>query len=118
VEPDIRPHSISCFVRADFGPYPRRMRQGTLRIEGVEAAWSPFWSFWRRQRPIDRDVTAIAVRDAGPTEPNAKHGGRGNGRDVPQFRVVVCTTPRGTIELVVPPAEVDRLTAFFAPRPG
>jgi hypothetical protein len=107
-----RRREVTCFLRADFGPYPRRQRQGILVLTSTSAAWRPFWRLRRRPLSIAVRITSLRVRDAQPDEWNLKKGGTAFGVvTVPTFCVVVCKTLDGTIEFAVPALDAETVAA-------
>jgi hypothetical protein len=106
--------SVSCFLRASFGPYPRRVRQGMLDLTKSSAEWRPFWSLRRRPLQLVLRVESISVRPPGPAEWNVKKGGNAFGVvPVPRFVTIVCKTGEGTVELTVVDVDVPLVTRFF-----
>lgn len=104
---------VSCFLRASFGPYPRKVRQGTLDLSPPIARWRPFWSLRRRPLTIASRIESVTMRPPGPDEWNVKKGGSALGVPIPQFLTVVCTTTDGTVELTVPDVDAQLVARFF-----
>lgn len=97
--------TVSCFLRADFGEYPRRPRQGLLQLQKSAATWRPFWSIRRRALRLPTAVAVTGVREPGRPEWNVKSD---------QFRLLVCRTSTGVLELAVPTADVPLVEAFLS----
>ena len=111
--------SVSCFLRGQVDPYPRRLKQGTLILQGTQAAWTPYWSLRRTPMRLDLDVLSVQSRPADHREPNVKKGGTAFAVvQVPTFVVVSCTTPSGDVDCVVPAADEPLVKAFFSERIG
>ena len=108
---------VTCFLRASFGPYPRRVRHGVLDLTASSAKWRPFWSLRRRPLNLELHVESISVRPPGPAEWNVKKGGNVGFVRIPQFLTIVCKTTEGTAELTVANIDVPLVTGFFRPRP-
>jgi hypothetical protein len=109
--------TISCFLRADHGPYPRRKRQGLLELRSPIARWRPFWSIRRPAVDLTLTVTGLTVRDPDQADGAVKKGGTFLGLvPVPGFQVVVCTTPDGIIEFTVPSTDAELVSTFYRPQ--
>ena len=109
--------SVSCFLRGTFDPFPRRLKQGSLVLSGRGVSWIPFWSFKRQALEIEVTVDGVATRPADRREPNVKKGGKAFGVvTVPAFVVVTCTTPKGALDFVVPPADEPLVADYFRSR--
>ena len=105
---------VSCFLRGDHDPLPRRLTQGTLQLSATRTSWTRFWSLRRTPIAIPSDVLAISTRSADYREPNVKKGGKAFGvLPVPAFVVVTCNTTSGSMDLVVPAADVPLVTSYF-----
>jgi len=108
---------VSCFLRGTFGPYPRRLKQGSLELSGLGATWRPFWSFRRTLLSIDIEVASVDTRPADHREPRVNKGGKAFGVvGIPTFVVVTCSTPSGSLDLVVPSADLPLVAGFFRGR--
>jgi hypothetical protein len=105
---------VSCFLRGSLAPYPRRLRQGTLYLSGLNVHWEPFWSVRRIPQQITGPFLSITTRPADDREPNVKKGG-GSILNVPSFTVVTCHTPHGAVDLVVPEADARLVASCFEP---
>ncbi len=82
---------VSCFLRGEGGPYPKKLKQGRLVLGKDQAAWTPYWSVSRKPIDIDRNVTSVQSRPADGREPNVKKGGTAFGVvQIPAFMVVTC----------------------------
>jgi hypothetical protein len=109
--------TVSCFLRADYGPYPRRKRQGMLEVRSPVARWRPFWSIRRPAIDLALSVTGVTVRNPDKSEWNLKKGGTFLGVvPVPRFQVVVCRTSDGTVEFAVPSTDAELVASFFSPQ--
>lgn len=98
--------TVSCFLRGPGAPYPRRLRQGSLKLTRDGISWRPFWSLRRRSIMINERIRSVDVRQAGRSEWNLKKGGNAYGIPVPELQVIVCQTDRGVLELSVPDTDV------------
>lgn len=98
------PRTVACFLRADFGLYPRRLRQGTLLLSASSPVWRPYWSMRRADLELPSIVARMSVREPGRRERNVKSW---------LFQVVVCTTLQGTLEIAVPRVDVPVVTTYF-----
>ncbi|GAA3809175.1 hypothetical protein [Cellulomonas soli] len=97
--------TVACFLSADFGPYPRRLRQGVLRVELPTAAWRPFWSLRRQDLALPADLVVAGVRDASASDRGPKDW---------LFQVVVARCPEGTLTMAVPTADVAMVTRYLS----
>ena len=111
------PITVSCFVRASSGQYPRRFRQGMLTLAGGEASWRPYWSITRPSLALDEPVTSVTTRPRdSASDWNIKSGGLyrpGGPLQSSGFTVVALSTVSGTIELAVPAADEALVAGFF-----
>lgn len=112
--------TVSCFLRSDHDPYPRRLTPGRLVLSPDGPSWTALWSLRRKPLPIGLPVTWLATRAADHREPNVKKGGSAFGVvSVPTFMVITLTTPTATLDLVLPQADVQLVTGYFGDRrPG
>ena len=106
---------VSCLLRGNFDPYPRRLRQGTLLLSGPVASWTPYWSFKRQPLAVEVTLDAVTTRPADKREgPKVKKGGRRWGVvAIPHFSVVTCTSSLGILDFVVPPADEPLVAGYF-----
>jgi hypothetical protein len=65
---------VSCFLRADFGPYPRRLTQGRLELSAVTVTWKPAWGIRRDRLRLALAGSHVSTRDAGHGD-RVKKGG-------------------------------------------
>jgi hypothetical protein len=105
---------VSCFLRGSAERYPKQLKQGTLRISGGTANWSP--SFGSRSQTLipGIKVQSVSIRAADGREPNVKEGGKELGVvAVPKFMVISCSTTDGILDLVVPTGDEPIVTQAF-----
>jgi hypothetical protein len=101
------PVEMSCYLRASFGPFPRRGRQGLLVLEGGTATWRSGW--------VRKTVHRLPLAGAGVTERALKKGRRD---PAPLFRVVEVTRPEGRLELTIPTSDIPTFRIFLASLAG
>src|ERR1700683_1347625 len=95
--------TVSCFLRGSPEPYPKRLKQGTLRISGGKASWSSSFGHKTLDLVPGIKVQRVNTRAADEREPNVKHGGTAFGVvAVPEFTVVSCSTTDGCVDFVAP----------------
>jgi hypothetical protein len=109
---------VSCFLRSAEDGFPKRLKQGSLTLEGGQAEWSPFWSIKRESLSLAFVPSRVESRAADHREPNVKKGGTAFGAiAVPAFMVVTCVLATGTtVDLVVPSVDEPLVEGFFAKR--
>jgi len=106
---------VSCFLRGTVDPYPRRLKQGSLVLDGDHAAWTPFWSLRRKPLEVKMEVQSVETRPADQREPNVKKGGKAYGVvQIPTFLVVTCQAASASVDFVVPAADERLVRSFFA----
>jgi hypothetical protein len=108
---------VSCFLRGSSAPFPSRLRQGWLYLSSHDAQWKPFWSIRRPAQQITGPIESVVTRPADHREPRVKKGGKAEYGlvTIPAFVVVTCQTPSGSIDLVVPSADVPLVVGYFSP---
>lgn len=111
--------AVSCFLRGQVDPFPQRLKQGTLVLQGSHASWIPYWALRRHPLGFDLEVLSVESRPADHREPNVKKGGTAFGTmQVPTFMVVSCGTSTGAVDFVIPAADEPLVKTFFNDRIG
>ena len=110
--------TVSCFLRGSMPPYPRHVKQGTLRVAAGDVSWRPTWGLRRPTYAIHEKVRAVHFRAPGRAEWNVKKGGTAFGViTIPQFTVIVASTDRGVLEFTVPVIDADLVTTVLRSEP-
>ncbi len=112
---------VSCFLRGESDPYPRKLTQGVLVLSATNASWTRFWSVVRVPLPIVDEFRAVSTRAADRRERRVKKGGSvdmpGVGRvTIPTFVVVSGASDHGQLDFVVPAADVPLVVACLEDR--
>ena len=104
---DGKGRAVTCWLKGEMDPFPKRSRQGILELNSAGVAWRPSWGI-RRERIVFADpIESLEIRRTGPAEWNMKKGGKAYGvLAVPEFLVLVCKTERGVLELAVSGTDV------------
>jgi hypothetical protein len=106
---------VACFLRGSFAPYPRRLTQGTLVLSASSATWKPYFGFSRRPLNVEVEAKSVTTRPADYREPGVKKGGQAYGAvTVPTFMVVTGSGPSGSLDFVVPSADVPLVTSWLS----
>jgi hypothetical protein len=109
---------VSCFIRGNFDPFPRQLKQGELVVGGAEPVWTPFWSIKHQPVVLDFEVVDVITRPVDEREPSTriKQGIKLFGKVVPVgpiFTVVACITPLGYVDFVIPSADGPLVAEAF-----
>ena len=105
---------VRCLLRGTFGPFPRRLRRGTLLLSGQRAFWRPARSFNHKTLPLDVTVDAVSSRPANQREPSVECGNGEQGKILmPSPIVVTCSTSSGSLDIVLSPKHVVIVERFF-----
>lgn len=106
--------TVSCFLRAEFGSLPRRLRQGSLTLSPQQATWRPYWSLRRRPVPLGVTIDSIGARLPDHREPFVNRDGKAIGvLAVPGFIVLTCRTASGILDLVVPAVDQPLVEGYL-----
>jgi hypothetical protein len=104
---------VACFLRAASGPYPRKYKRGTLEVGG-QTSWKRVGG--RRSSRLVIDVRGMSVIDARPADHREQRFGSPG--SIHLFALVRCATPTGSLDLVVPIADVLLITWVFGGQPN
>ena len=104
---------VSCFLRGENDPYPRKPRQGSLVVSGTKATWTPYWSYVQKEVELNMRVDELERRD-----PDKREGPRGT-RLYPVFaryELVTLRTAKGAIDLIVTKVDAPLVLDVFERR--
>jgi hypothetical protein len=108
---------VFCYLRGSYAPFPSRLRQGWLDLSRHDAQWIPRWSIRRPAQQITGPIESVWTRPPDEREPpGVPKGGKMYGAlQMPACVVVTCRTPSGSIDLVVPGADIPLVVGYFRP---
>lgn len=107
---------VACYLRGNFGSYPRRVTAGKLQVSSDSITWTPFIPFpWRHAVGIDFRVLCVQTRPPGIKEFDVLGGEKlRDGVMVPKWTVVTAKKPGiGAVDFVLPTPDVQLVTAWL-----
>jgi hypothetical protein len=107
---------VACYLRGNFGSYPRRVTAGNLQVSTDSITWTPFIPFpWRHAVGIDFRVLCVQTRPPGIKEFDVPSGEKlRDGVMVPKWTVVTAKKPGiGAVDFVLPTPDVQLVTAWL-----
>ncbi|WP_007512674.1 MULTISPECIES: hypothetical protein [Pseudofrankia] len=93
-----RPIAVVCFLRGTVGSLPRRWQQGILTLDGHTLSWTRYFAVRRDRTRLPSGLDVEQVRAVTGTE-------RLHIKEE-LFRIIVCYTGPGRVDLGVPTIDV------------